>query len=224
MRPQEPTSVNRRSFLMVLTAGVAAVLAPLQAARQDPDDPFAGLPPSAFQNATRNGLVMIHRPTPRDLSRTTTIVTDAEPGERLVVEGRVFTPDGRTPAPGVIVYAYNTDAQGYYGENHTEYPPRMYGWMRTDASGRFELRTIHPGRYPGMHVPSHVHIELWGGGYPLQWTDDLRFAGDSYLTVDMIAADERLGEFRRIQPLTRGPDGVWRCQLTIKLQTTTTFT
>lgn len=222
MRPHELPAINRRSFLLALTAAIAAALAPLQA-EQDQNDPFTGLSPNALEHARTNGLVMIHRPTPPNLSWTTQITKDEEPGERLVVEGQVFRPDGRTPAPGVIVYAYNTDAQGYYGENHTEYPPRIYGWMQTDASGRFELHTIRPGRYPGMRVPAHVHLELWGGGYPLQWTDGLRFEGDPYLTADMIAADERLGEFRRIQPLARGTDGAWHCRMQIKLQTTTTF-
>src|ERR1039458_8660758 len=69
-----------------------------------------------------------------------------------------------------------------YGENRTEYPPRIYGWMKTNAAGGFELRTIHPGCYPGMRVPAHVHFVLWGGGYPLQWTEELKFEGGRYIT------------------------------------------
>jgi protocatechuate 3,4-dioxygenase beta subunit len=106
------------------------------------------LPESVWRNARDNGLVMIHRPTPSRLSWKARIARSEEPGDRLTVAGRVFSPDGRTTGPGVTVYAYNTDAQGYYGENHKEYPPRLYGWMKTDGEGRFELRTIHPGWYP----------------------------------------------------------------------------
>jgi protocatechuate 3,4-dioxygenase beta subunit len=157
------------------------------------------------------------------VSWRTQIARNDEPGDPLVVDGQVFAPDGRTPAPGVIVYAYNTDAQGYYGENHAEYPPRIYGWMKTDDSGRFELRTIRPGSYPGMRVPAHVHFELWGGGYPLQWTEALRFEGDPYLRPDDILRDRRLGEFHSIRPLTRTPDGVWHCRREIRLQRETTF-
>lgn len=127
------------------------------------------------------------------------------------------------PPPGVTVYAYHTDAQGSYGENHREYPPRLYGWMKTDAAGRFELQTIRPGHYPGMRVPAHVHCELWGGGYPLQWTDELRFAGDSYLTEAMAAEDSGRGEFRTIQPVTRGDDAAWHCNFKILPQTHTNF-
>ena len=114
------------------------------------------------------------------------------------MEGRVFAPDGRTAAPGVTVYAYNTDREGYYGANRREYPPRICGWMQTDAGGRYDLRTIHPGCYPGMRVPAHIHFELWGAGYPPQWTEELKFAGERYLTPDAVAQDARLGEFRAI--------------------------
>jgi protocatechuate 3,4-dioxygenase beta subunit len=214
---------DRRHFLWCL-AGLAAVgLSRRVTAAQDPTDPLDALPATAWQNARQNGLVMLHRPTPGRLSSTTRIVGPDEPGEPLVVSGQVVAPDGRTPAAGVTVYAYNTDSQGYYGENHAEYPPRLYGWMQTDTAGRFELRTIRPGRYPGMRVAAHVHFALWGGGYPAQWAEELRFDGDSYLTPDAIAADAELGAFRTVQPLTRAADGAWRCRFTIKLRRTTNF-
>src|SRR5258708_8260265 len=119
------------------------------------DGPFDGLPPGAWKNARRNGLVMIWPNPPANPSRSTQIAADAEPGERLIVAGQVFMPDGKTPASGVTVYAYNTDAEGYYGIARAEYPPRIYGWMRTDPAGRFDLRTIRPASYPGMRLTDH---------------------------------------------------------------------
>src|SRR4051812_22825989 len=41
-----------------------------------------------------------------------------EPGERLVIHGKVYEADGRTPAAGVVVYAYHTDAKGLYRADH----------------------------------------------------------------------------------------------------------
>ena len=187
------------------------------------DGPFDGLPPGAWKNARRNGLVMIWPNPPANPSRSTQIAADAEPGVRLIVAGQVFTPDGSTPAAGVTVYAYNTDAEGYYGVARAEYPPRLYGWMRTDAAGRFELRTIRPGSYPGMRVPAHIHFSAWGGGYPLQWFDELRFAGDRYITPEMLAQDAESGDFRGIQPLVRGQDGVLRCGFKIRLKNECNF-
>jgi protocatechuate 3,4-dioxygenase beta subunit len=187
------------------------------------DGPFGSLPAGAWKNARQNGLVMIWPNPPANPSRSTQITPDAEPGERLIVAGQVFTPDGRTPVSGVMVYAYNTDAEGYYGTAHAEYPPRLYGWMRADAAGRFELRTIRSGSYPGMRVPAHIHFSAWGGGYPLQWFDELRFAGDRYITPEMLAMDAELGDFRAIQPLVRGQDGVLRCGFKIRLKNECNF-
>jgi protocatechuate 3,4-dioxygenase, beta subunit len=187
------------------------------------DGPFDSLPPSVWKNARRNGLVMIWPNPPAKIDWSTQIAPDSEPGERLIVSGRVFAPDGKTPAPGVTVYAYNTDAEGYYGAGHAEYPPRLYGWMKTDREGRFELRTIHPGSYPSMRVPAHIHFSAWGAGYPLQWFDELRFAGDRYLTPEMISQDAERGAFRTIQPLVRGQDAVLRCAFNIRLQNECNF-
>ena len=131
----------------------------------------------------------------------------------------------RSPAPSSdsSVYAYNTDAQGYYGENRKEYPPRIYGWMKTDAAGRFELRTIRPGSYPDMQVPAHIHFVLWGGGCPLQWTEELKFEGDRYLTPDALTVDAQLGDFHTIQRLTREEGEMLHCSFKIKLQHETNF-
>ncbi len=125
---------------------------------------------------------------------------------------------------GVTVYAYNTDAEGYYGEGHAEYPPRLYGWMKTDAEGHFELLTILPGSYPGMHVPAHIHFLLWGAGYPLQWVEELRFEGDRYLTSEMLRTAAEEGLFRTIQPLVPGgADGALRCSFRVRLHSTCNF-
>jgi protocatechuate 3,4-dioxygenase beta subunit len=166
---------------------------------------------------------MIRRPAPRALSSQTRIAGEDEPGEPLIVYGNVLAPNGQTRAESVTAYAYNTDSAGYYGENHAEYPPRLYGWMKTDADGRFELRTIRPGSYPGMHVPAHIHFSLWGAGYPLQWVDELRFEGDHYITPAMRSEDANKEPFRTIQRLVRGDDGVLRCSYNIRLQSRSNF-
>jgi hypothetical protein len=64
-----------------------------------------------------------------------------------------------------------------------------------------------------MRVPSHVHFELWGGGYPLWWAEAVQFAGDSYLTADMQAKDAQLGKFHTIREVRNGG-----CEYQIRLQ------
>lgn len=92
-----------------------------------------------------------------------------EPGERLIVTGRVLSPDGRTPAGGSRVGVYHTDASGVYGTHPTR--ARLSGWLTTDARGRFEIRTIRPGPYG--RTPAHIHFIIGGnGGYELRFADD----------------------------------------------------
>jgi protocatechuate 3,4-dioxygenase beta subunit len=95
--------------------------------------------------------------------------------------------------------------------------------MKTDGAGRFELRTIRPGSYPRMRVPAHIHFVLWGGGYPLQWTEQLEFEGDRYLTPDALAKDVLRGDFNTIERLNRAEHDVLNCSLKIKLQPETTY-
>lgn len=219
---KESRNAGRRQFLRTVAAtGFAGALS-LAAERLQADEPFDSLPAEVLRNARSNGLVMIHRPAPPELTWRAQIVGMDEPGQPLVVAGQVMSPDGRTPAGSVIVYAYNTDTRGRYGVGEAEYPPRLYGWMKTDPAGRFELRTILPGSYPGMRVPAHIHFTLWGGGFPLQWVDELRFEGDRYITPEMMAEAHTKGEFGAIQPLAHG-EGTLRCSFKIRLASKTNF-
>jgi phage-related minor tail protein len=74
---------------------------------------FDSLPHGVWRRARDNGLIMIRRPAPTHLSWRTEIAGKDEPGQRSIVTGTVYTPDGATPAAGVTVYAYNTAAAGF---------------------------------------------------------------------------------------------------------------
>jgi len=151
------------------------------------------------------------------------IAPAGEPGEPLVVSGQVFDPSGEKPAAGVVVYAYHTDAQGYYRRQGQPGPggrvPRLRGWARSDAQGRFQFRTIRPAPYPNGGIPAHIHFYLWGAGYPRQWTPELEFQGDRSVTAEALAKSAALGRFANIQPLVRGPDGAWHATINFRLLT-----
>lgn len=103
------------------------------------------------------------------------IAPESEPGVPLVVHGRVIP-----PTAGVVVFAYQTDAGGVYNVQGKR-GWRLRGWVRTDAGGRFELRTIRPGSYPNSRIPAHIHVTIDGPGLPRRWTDEIEFADDPLL-------------------------------------------
>jgi hypothetical protein len=93
-----------------------------------------------------------------------------EPGERLVVSGRVL--DGGRPVGGVSIYVFQTDVEGLYSKvltgNEAELDPRLHGFIRSDANGGYEYETIRPGHYDGN--PAHVHYLVRAPGYyPSCW-------------------------------------------------------
>jgi protocatechuate 3,4-dioxygenase beta subunit len=159
---------------------------------------------------------------PTNVSSVGVIAGPSEPGPRLVFSGQVFAPDGTTPAPGVIVYAYQTDITGRY-QNDARGIARLHGWAKTDAQGRFEFQTIRPGVYPSRTVPAHIHFHIYGGGYPLQWTEELMFADDSLLRPEQKQSSAALGRFANIQSVTRGAEGIERCTFNIRASQATNY-
>jgi protocatechuate 3,4-dioxygenase beta subunit len=160
---------------------------------------------------------------PRNLSSLADIAGPDEPGQRLVITGRVFAPDGETPVAGITVYAYHTDATGQYTKTGSIRPPRLQGWAKTDGEGRFEFHTIRPAVYPGRSIPAHVHFILWGAGYPRQWVDELRFEGDPFVTSRMLAEAAEAGKFATVRPLEPGPDGALHCSVNFRVQRISNF-
>ena len=112
----------------------------------------------------------------------------------LTVKGQIFKPDGTSPAPGVIVYAYQTGADGDYARN-TDGAPTRRAWMRTDADGRFTLKTIRPGPYPNHKEPAHIHFEFWGADTPPQWSNAMIFVGDKLTSATKKKKSKALGRF-----------------------------
>ncbi|HSP16455.1 MAG TPA: hypothetical protein VLV78_17050 [Thermoanaerobaculia bacterium] len=150
------------------------------------------------------------------------IAGPAEPGVRMVISGQVFAPDGVTPVSDVIVYAYQTDDTGNY-RNDARGVARLHGWAKTDASGRYELRTIRPAPYPGRTIPAHVHFHLSGGGYPLQWTEELRFADDPLVTRRDVDASRARGKFGNVSVISRSEHGTQRATMNFRLLRETNY-
>jgi protocatechuate 3,4-dioxygenase, beta subunit len=162
---------------------------------------------------------------PAQLASSGRIAPADEPGTPLVISGTVVVSDGKTPLAGAVVYAYHTDAEGYYRRKEAsgdagENEPRLKGWVKTGPDGRFEFLTIKPAPYPHREVPAHVHIHAWSARYPRQWFE-LEFAGDPLLPKQHFT--DNTAEYLYIAPVTRDHNGVLHCSFTLRMREKTNF-
>lgn len=148
-----------------------------------------------------------------------TLVSKEEPGERLVVSGVIFGADGKTPLANASVYVYHTDANGHYtpGPKDDNRNPRLRGYLRTDAQGRYEYSTIKPAPYPGDGPPAHIHYHVNAPGYQ-ERVFEIVFEGDPKISKDIRASAAKEGSDFSIRPLTRDPQGGWRCTQNVTLR------
>jgi hydroxyquinol 1,2-dioxygenase len=123
------------------------------------------------------------------------------PGEPLYIDAVVRSLDG-TPIAGAVVDVWQADEEGFYdvqrpGLSHMQ----ARGVFRTDAQGRFRVRSILPVAYPvptdgpvgqmlvasGRHPwrPAHVHFMLQAPGHETLITHVFR-RGDPYLDSDVV--------------------------------------
>lgn len=160
-------------------------------------------------------------PAPSSLEWVGRIAPPGEPGEPMGLEGVVRSPDGDV-APGVIIYAYHTDAEGVYPDDPSlsgaaARHGRLRGWVRTDSLGRYRFDTIRPASYPGQAIPAHVHMHVIEPGRCTYWIDSVHFSDDPLLgPEDREPGDRARGGPGIVQP-TRGDDGVWRVRRDIYL-------
>jgi protocatechuate 3,4-dioxygenase, beta subunit len=142
-----------------------------------------------------------------------------EPGERLIVTGVVFGEDGQTPLANASVYVYHTDATGRYtpGATDDNRNPRLRGYMRTDAQGRYEYSTIKPAPYPGDGPPAHIHYHVNAPGYQ-ERVFEIVFEGDPKISADIRARAAQAGSGFSLRKLTRDAQGVWRCTQNVTLR------
>lgn len=150
---------------------------------------------------------------PSTLVPSIQLAGEKEPGERLLLQGIVFKPDGRTPAPNVVIYLHQTNAVGRYanGSNESDWSRRhgrLRGWLRTGPDGRYEVRTVKPGQYPDRPDPAHIHLTVLEQGKDPYWIDDVVFEREPGVDEQYRAKREQRGGpgIVRLQP---APDGGW---------------
>ncbi len=164
---------------------------------------------------------MPHISWPQSAPSRVSIATPQEPGQRLVMCGRVVDDKGR-PIPGVFIEAYHTDAAGYYRADHhvpswPGAPARLEGIVMTDGQGQYEFDTIKPGAYPNRQIPAHVHVHLRKSNGDLQ-EETIWFDGDPLLKPADYARYSDGGTFAQICKVTTDADGTLHCVRDFQLQ------
>lgn len=192
------------------------------ACAQTPQDEPASLPTSRPGLYDCDGCEVASEPSPDTLDWRVTLPPEGEPGEPLILSGRVFQPDGVTPAPGVVLYFHQTNAAGLYRSilstaRGGRRDGMIEGWLVTDADGRYEVTTIRPAPYPNAALPAHVHVYVKEPARRPYYLDDFVFEDDPYVTSAYRARQELRGG-SGILTLRGTPDEGWRGQRDLVLE------
>lgn len=116
-----------------------------------------------------------------------TIAPDDEPGRKIKVIATIKNKEGQ-PINNALVYLYQTDSRGWYAADAPHVlayegdirHARLFGYVKTDKNGKFELHTVKPSGYPRSELPAHIHVHVMAEGY------------DSYGTEFLFDDDDRL--------------------------------
>ena len=125
---------------------------------------------------------------PQNISSVDTSVGWTEKGQKLLVTGKVYKIDGKTPAPNVIVYYWQTDNNGLYSptkgmDENAKRHGHIRGWVKTDEQGNYSIYTIRPAPYPNENIPAHIHTSIKEPNVENEYyIDEFVFDDDKLLT------------------------------------------
>ena len=124
---------------------------------------------------------------------TTQLCGADEPGDPIVIAGRVIDAETCKPIKGATVDVWQANAAGRYDNDDPKHPPdpdkfHLRGQMKTDKDGRYRFSTVLPANYSGGGVgmrAKHIHYIVSCPGYvPL--TTQCYFEGDKYNESDRL--------------------------------------
>lgn len=180
---------------------------------QSPVVTQSGQTPTTLIGGGCDGCKLMYIGMPARIHSIDTSAGWTEAGQKLLVTGIVYKRDGKTPAPNVILYYWQTDKNGYYSprlgmDERTKPHGHIRGWVKTDAQGRYAIHTIRPAPYPKEDMPAHIHVSVREPDLSNEYyIDDLVFDDDKLLTTA-----------RRKTLENRGGSGIMRVLLLNKMQ------
>jgi len=88
-----------------------------------------------------------------------------EPGEPLIVYGRILDREAKQPVNKASLFLYQTDSSGIYNTTGIDREARIKGTVYSSETGCFKIQTILPGDYPGNKNSRHLHYIINAPGY-----------------------------------------------------------
>jgi len=130
-----------------------------------------------------DGCELMYIGMPNQIQSENTSVGWAEGEQKLIVTGKIFQLDGKTPAPNVVLYFWHTDDEGLYSsgnETAKEVKPhgKLRGWVKSDKNGFYRIKTSRPAAYPTQDIPQHIHLSIKEADINNEYFADLYFDDD----------------------------------------------
>jgi protocatechuate 3,4-dioxygenase, beta subunit len=127
---------------------------------------------------------------PKNILSVDTSAGWAEKGQKLLLTGKVYKMDGKTLAPNVIIYYWQTDNNGYYSptnemDKKAKRHGHIRGWVKTNENGEYSIYSIKPAPYPSDNIPAHIHTSIKEPNIDNEYyIDDFVFDDDKLLTTE----------------------------------------
>jgi protocatechuate 3,4-dioxygenase beta subunit len=211
---------NRRDFLKRATLAAAAFPLLLSCKSDTHAQKFESALELIKKNANTSPAVNWcgAREAPDNVSWKSVLSKKTDKDEPMIISGTVFNADGKTPAPGILIYFYHTDIEGRYGRGNGEVLHGHFrGWMLTDERGRYEFASIKPAAYPNRTFAAHVHMTLTAKNFREDSIDSILFEGDKFITGEERKQAGKKGGFNPIVKLEKGAGGILRATRDIQL-------
>ena len=107
-----------------------------------------------------------------------------EPGNVLIVSGRLWGFDTKRPLSGVVLDVWQVDINGNYSAGNGDFKNRAR--LLTAEDGHYEFETIHPVAYqpnPNMWRSAHIHFIAQAPNYK-RLVSEMFFHGDPRQEAD----------------------------------------